>query len=798
MPLFAVLFFSTAAAVQPSSYETVLREARAARDRGELIAANRMLDAALARAGNSDEEAVWALRVERAVVLTMQRKFDESAAVLAKPLPPTLRRTETAARYFVAQAMLLWYRDTVYDAALIEQALTIATRYAPGALPDILWLRGSLRTDDPDKSESDVKEALRLARKRGDRMLTAKAEASLVFTYARSERFAEAVPLGETLLPRLESLGLTRLHALTLGNLGWAYSELGDYERAVELLSRSVAYLGATGELSAQTVFFTTLSNVHVTRRDWTSAVRDSQQVIASTEKQMHRSRGHAFSNLGRAYVELGRLAEARTAVRQALDLEKEPNDLLTTRIVDARISIAAQDYAAARKQLLDVVAEAEQRATKLSAQSQLARVFVLAKQNDLARKAFSDAMATLNESREALSKGEDETRLSFFNTASELFDYYIDFLIDQGRRDDALRMTETSRAQTLAEGLGFAPDETFDPRAIARRRNATILCYWLGQSRSYVWTITGKEIRLTTLAKSDTDIEALVSSYGEQLGRGTLERSARRGQALFDLLVARAAAGLPPGARVIVVPDGKLHTLNFETLVTPARRYWIEDVVLTNASSMQLLARTGAAAARTPRMLLVGNPTQADEAFPVLKQAGDEIQRIEKRFPGSKVLSGARATPASYRAANPKSFDFVHFVAHGVPARTRPLDSAVILSRDGDRNYRLFARDIADEPLAARLVTISSCYGAGAATYAGEGLVGLAWAFLRAGAHQVVAALWAVNDTAAPKLMDQMYAGIRAGREPAVALRDAKLALLHSKTSHQHARYWAPFVVYQ
>src|SRR5687767_15892132 len=84
------------------------------------------------------------------------------------------------------------------------------------------------------------------------------------------------------------------------------------------------------------------------------------------------------------------------------------------------------------------------------------------------------------------------------------------------------------------------------------------------------------------------------------------------------------------------------------------------------------------------------------------------------------------------------------------------------------DRAYRLAARDIAQHPLSARLVTISSCDGAGTATYAGEGLVGLAWAFLHAGAQQVVAALWAVSDSAAPRLMEQMYIGIRADQEPA------------------------------
>ena len=98
---------------------------------------------------------------------------------------------------------------------------------------------------------------------------------------------------------------------------------------------------------------------------------------------------------------------------------------------------------------------------------------------------------------------------------------------------------------------------------------------------------------------------------------------------------------------------------------------------------------------------------------------------------------------------------------------------------------------------LTARLVTIASCHGAGNRTYGGEGLVGLAWAFLRAGAHQVVAALWEVDDKSTPELMNAMYAGIQRGADPAAALREAKLKLLSSGTTRRYPHYWAPFVLY-
>jgi CHAT domain-containing protein len=153
---------------------------------------------------------------------------------------------------------------------------------------------------------------------------------------------------------------------------------------------------------------------------------------------------------------------------------------------------------------------------------------------------------------------------------------------------------------------------------------------------------------------------------------------------------------------------------------------------------------------------------------------------------------------------STPEQFAYLHFVTHGTASTTAPLESAIILSREqrpGEASppglFKLYARDILQHPLDARLVTISACYGSGARSYSGEGLIGLAWAFLRAGAHNVIASLWEVTDESTPRLMDNLYTGIGNGLEPAAALRNAKLSLLHSKTGTHAPFYWAGFGLY-
>ena len=154
---------------------------------------------------------------------------------------------------------------------------------------------------------------------------------------------------------------------------------------------------------------------------------------------------------------------------------------------------------------------------------------------------------------------------------------------------------------------------------------------------------------------------------------------------------------------------------------------------------------------------------------------------------------------PGHIWPASRNNISFIHFVTHGVASRTDPLDSAIILSNAGtaDDSFKLYARDIIQHPIHARLVTISACYGSGTRSYAGEGLVGLSWAFLRAGAHNVIGALWEVSDDSTPRLMSALYQGLDDGLPPSAALRQAKITLLHSEGNFRKPFYWAPFQIY-
>ncbi len=134
--------------------------------------------------------------------------------------------------------------------------------------------------------------------------------------------------------------------------------------------------------------------------------------------------------------------------------------------------------------------------------------------------------------------------------------------------------------------------------------------------------------------------------------------------------------------------------------------------------------------------------------------------------------------------------------MTHGTASDLNPLESAIVLSRGKD-GFKLYAEDIIKIPIHPELVTISSCYGAGTRQYSGEGLVGLSWAFLRAGSHNVIGALWETDDEANVKLMGTFYKEMSSKDDLAGALRTAKLELLHSNSFWKRPYYWGALQLY-
>jgi CHAT domain-containing protein len=527
--------------------------------------------------------------------------------------------------------------------------------------------------------------------------------------------------------------------------------------------------------------------------------------------------------------VDTGKLDEANAYLAQEISMVGERSKLMDVNIKFTQGTLAVARH---QDQQAETIFRAIQKDTtnpttfRLDAGDQLARLFERQGNKKEAERTYKGALTTF-ELAEAQLKQEG-SRLPFAADAAEIYDGYIHLLVEEGRSDEALAVADQSRARTLAQGLGVAASKAsfqpaaLNPRQIAQKTGATLLFYWLGKEQSYLWVINSPKITQIPLP-AQKEIISRVERYQKALLNmdDTRQTGNPDGQALYQTLVAPAARLIRPNAPVMILDDGALSRLNFETLLAPGpnpksslqpspqgsprttsgTHYWIDDVTLLSAPSLELLAAAKPAREANRKLLLLGNPVSPSQDYPSLPLFGFEMNKIEGHFAGrnTAVFAGPQATPAAYLTSNPAQYAYIHFVSHAVASRVDPLDSAIILSQPkaSQDSFKLYARDIMQHPIDARLVTISACYGSGSRSYAGEGLVGLSWAFLRAGAHSVIGALWEVSDDSTPRLMDSLYKGMEDSQPPSVALRNAKLALLHSPGRFSLPFYWGSFQIY-
>ncbi len=149
-----------------------------------------------------------------------------------------------------------------------------------------------------------------------------------------------------------------------------------------------------------------------------------------------------------------------------------------------------------------------------------------------------------------------------------------------------------------------------------------------------------------------------------EEQKRDPLASASPAGLRLFQELIAPAAGLIQTGARVVVVPDGALHNLNFETLLVakPSLHYWIEDATISVAPSLSILQSGKPVAGKQRSLLLLGNPVTTGTGFPDLPEAAEEIANIQRAFPSndSRVLTGAAAMVQAYFNAKPERYSTI------------------------------------------------------------------------------------------------------------------------------------------
>jgi CHAT domain-containing protein/tetratricopeptide (TPR) repeat protein len=328
----------------------------------------------------------------------------------------------------------------------------------------------------------------------------------------------------------------------------------------------------------------------------------------------------------------------------------------------------------------------------------------------------------------------------------------------------------------------------------------SALLEYLVGESSTLLFVVTADTLMSLDLAVGRQELRGLVdfartflastdATESRELWKAPLQR-------LYEHLIAPASQALQGIRRLQIVPHAELHYLPFHALVdsNDGEAFLIERFEVTYAPSSLVSLRLSSPAAGGPWRSAVGMAPLTAE----LPSTRREVSSLDRAFGDrARILEDDRATE-TYVRQQANSIDILHLASRGLVSRWNPLYSYVELRPDSQNDGRLEVHEVFGLDLNARLVVLSACETALAAGLledvpAGEEWVGLVRAFLYAGASNVLATLWQVEDRATGELMDLFYRELAHNRSPSTALAAAQRKMLRNPDTRDPF-FWAAF----
>ena len=335
---------------------------------------------------------------------------------------------------------------------------------------------------------------------------------------------------------------------------------------------------------------------------------------------------------------------------------------------------------------------------------------------------------------------------------------------------------------------------------------------YFLTSHESYVFII-GENIAEIIRIPIDFDLAEKIGSLLEilrhpQQGQD-IQNYIKIAYEIFAHLVKPVIDKSGDATTLAIVPDGLLHYLPFEALVSeksiPVDWHEVNTLMhqytIIYQSSATTWHQLRKKKVKSNKELLAVAPDFKKTTSDIYRDFGplnynvDEVQKISAGWEG-EILTGADAMRSNFLAIAP-NFGFLHLATHARadPDHTR---AAYLVLPQQNRDTFLYVDEIYGLGLNAEMVTLSACETGVGTLQRGEGMISLARAFTYAGARSIVTSLWSVNDQATSILMEYFYANLKEGMDKGAALRNAKLKYLEniSGPHEAHPAYWAGFVL--
>ena len=347
-----------------------------------------------------------------------------------------------------------------------------------------------------------------------------------------------------------------------------------------------------------------------------------------------------------------------------------------------------------------------------------------------------------------------------------------------------------------------------------------TVLEFYITRQQVFAWVLGRRQTKAYRLAVTAREVTALVNdlllpnisrvsrrpaplivfdaaadrveAHSETERQQNRKRFHELTEDLYRELVAPLAADIDT-PNLVIVPHGPLHKVPFAAL-SDGSRYLGERFAIARVPSAAILKFVLRKRNKDEgRFMALANPATA---YPSLDFAEMEVQRVSRHFKDKRVYFRQEATEAVAKTGC-REPDVVHFASHGEFNDRQPLQSGLLLARDGANDgflqvHETFGLDLEN----ANLVVMSACETALSKIRGGDDLVGLSRGFIYAGAPALLATLWQVEDRSTALLMEQFYENWREKKmTKAAALQQARQAI-RRMPQYRHPFFWAPFIL--
>lgn len=353
---------------------------------------------------------------------------------------------------------------------------------------------------------------------------------------------------------------------------------------------------------------------------------------------------------------------------------------------------------------------------------------------------------------------------------------------------------------------------------------------YFLGEKESYVFFVTKREIWLHLLPGRE-EIWRSMKAYLKVLStRPDGEfRGIKASKRLGKELLCREPWNIPDSIEnLIIIPDGVLYYLPFETLILDLKKKSSDCFLVSKykisyapSSSSLLFLTNGTKRDYSKDLLALGNPaytwngkTNRKKMIPseILKEvyqnegfdltslpySEHEVRGISKYFHKTKrdIYQNHRASEKTIKNLTLDNYQILHFACHAILDERFPFRSALVLSKEDslDEDGFLQVSEIYNLRMTSDLVILSACQTGRGRLEKGEGVLGLPRIFFYSGAKSVVSTLWKIDDKSTSIFMKYFYGFLSQDKNKTQSLRLAKLEMIKAKYSHPF--YWAAFIL--